>query len=52
MVGHSGDRVAALADALDVVLEPEVRDAAKTLGERLSEEDGVGRTADLIERYC
>lgn len=52
VVGHRGDRVAALVDALDVVLEPEVRDAAKTLGERLSEEDGVGRTADLIERYC
>ncbi|HEX9645127.1 MAG TPA: glycosyltransferase [Acidimicrobiia bacterium] len=52
MVGHRGDRVAAIVEALDLVLGPQVRAAARHLGERLAEEDGVSTAADLIERYC
>ncbi|HEX9644907.1 MAG TPA: glycosyltransferase [Acidimicrobiia bacterium] len=52
MVGHRGDRVAAIVEALDLILCPQVRAAARHLGERLAEEDGVSTAADLIERYC
>jgi UDP:flavonoid glycosyltransferase YjiC (YdhE family) len=52
MVGHRGDRVTALSDALDLVLSPRIREAARGLGERLAEEDGIGTAADLIERHC
>jgi UDP:flavonoid glycosyltransferase YjiC (YdhE family) len=52
MVGHRGDGVAALVDALDHVLSPERRTAACELGARLADEDGIGRSADLIETYC
>lgn len=52
MVGHRGDRVSVIADALGFVLGPDVRGAARDLGDRLAEEDGIGRAADLIETYC
>ena len=52
MVRGKGDRVSAIADALNAISDPAVRAAARDFGRRLVEEDGIGNAADLVERYC
>lgn len=52
MVRGKGDRVSAVADALNAISDPAVRAAARDFGRRLVEEDGIGNAADLVERYC
>ena len=52
MVRGNGDRVSAVADALNAISDPAVRAAARDFGRRLVEEDGIGNAADLVERYC
>lgn len=52
MVTGTGDRIAAITHALDAISDPAVRAAPHAFGKQLTEEDGVGAAADIVERYC